>query len=71
MTERAGLPESFRQGWLVFESGDELRRVAPIPEKWEELSTEELRLRCHNAVGAPRRTRSTEPPEDTENPVKS
>jgi hypothetical protein len=71
MTERAGLPESFRQGWLVFESGDELRRVAPIPEKWEEFSTEELRLRCHNAVGAPRRTRSTEPPEDTENQVKS
>jgi hypothetical protein len=71
MTERAGLPESFRQGWLVFESGDELRRVAPIPENWEEFSTEELRLRCHNAVGARRRTRSTEPPEDTENPVKS
>lgn len=71
MTERAGLPESFRQGWLVFESGDELRRVAPIPDKWEELSTDELRLRCHNAVGAPRRTRSNEPPQDSEKPVKS
>ena len=56
MSDRAGLPEEFRQGWLAFESKDELRRVAPIPEHWAELSTDELRLLCHNARSAPRRT---------------
>ena len=53
--ERAGLPEAFRQGWLVFESSDEVRRVAPIPEKWAELSIDELRQLCFSAAGAPRR----------------
>lgn len=53
--ERAGLPEAFRHGWLVFESSDEVRRVAPIPAKWEELSIDELRQLCYSAAGAPRR----------------
>lgn len=56
MSDRGGLPEEFRQGWLAFESRDELRRVAPIPENWAELPTDELRLLCHNARSAPRRT---------------
>lgn len=54
--ERAALPDSFRQGWLVFESSDELRRVAPIPERWEELSTDDLRELCYRAESSPRRT---------------
>lgn len=54
--ETAALPDAFRNGWLVFESADELRRVAPIPEKWEELATDDLRLLCHRASAAPRRT---------------
>lgn len=54
--ERSALPDSFRQGWLVFESVDELRRVAPIPERWEELTTDDLRQLCHQAESAPRRT---------------
>ena len=54
--DRAALPDSFRQGWLVFESHDELRRIAPIPEKWDELSTDDLRLLCHKAEASPRRT---------------
>ncbi len=53
--ERASLPDSFRSGWLVFESDDELRRVAPIPEKWEELDTDALRELCFKAQAAPRR----------------
>ena len=53
--ERASLPDSFRAGWLVFESDDELRRVAPIPEKWEELDTDTLRELCFKAPSAPRR----------------
>ena len=55
-TARGALPDSFRQGWLVFESSDEMRRVAPIPELWEELSTDDLRLLCHRAQASPRRT---------------
>lgn len=60
MSDRAGLPEEFRQGWLAFESKDELRRVAPIPSNWAELPTDELRLLCHNARSAPRRTHPLE-----------
>ena len=58
--ERASLPDSFRAGWLVFESGDELRRVAPIPEKWEELDVDALREMCHKAPAAPRRVTARE-----------
>ena len=53
--ERAALPESFRQGWLSFEATDEMRRIAPIPPKWEDLPIEELRLLCYRANSAPKR----------------
>lgn len=53
--ERAALPESYRQGWLSFESSTEVRRVAPIPENWEQLSIEDLRILCHSAGPVPRR----------------
>lgn len=68
--DRARLPEAFRQGWLLFESGDELRRVAPIPERWEELSIDDLRLLCYKAASAPRRTGSRAP-EKREPPIDS
>jgi hypothetical protein len=54
--DRAQLPEAYRTGWLVFESSTELRRMAPIPENWENLSVDELRRLCHDAASAPRRT---------------
>jgi hypothetical protein len=53
--ERAALPDSFLQGWLSFESSDEIRRVAPIPDKWEDLSIDDLRQLCHKAGTAPKR----------------
>lgn len=28
------LPEAFRQGWLVFDCGNERRRLAPYPGEW-------------------------------------
>ena len=31
------------QGWLAFECRSERRRLAPIPERWEEMSADELR----------------------------
>jgi hypothetical protein len=49
------LPEAYRQGWLVFESTNEVRRIAPIPEGWVKLSDEELRVLCRKATSAPRR----------------
>jgi hypothetical protein len=54
--DRAQLPEAYRAGWLVFESTDELRRLAPIPDNWDDLPVEELRRLCHEAASAPRRT---------------
>ena len=53
--ELGALPEVFRQGWLTFESGDSVRRVAPIPDNWKDLSTDDLRLLCHKAGTTPTR----------------
>jgi len=36
------LPEQFREGWLLFQAGDEKRRFAPPPANWEALSDAEL-----------------------------
>lgn len=60
--ERVALPEAFRQGWLSFEASDEMRRVAPIPDGWEELTIDDLRQLCHKAPSTPKRIQSTEPP---------
>ena len=54
--DRASLPDAFRRGWLSFEAGDQLRRLAPIPAKWEELPIEDLRALCARAEVAPKRT---------------
>jgi hypothetical protein len=55
-THRVALPEAYREGWLAFRSERELRRVAPAPPNWNELSIEELRELCHKAELAPKRT---------------
>ena len=39
---RVAVEPEFRKGWLAFQSGDEWRRVAPIPDAWEMLSDREL-----------------------------
>jgi hypothetical protein len=47
----------FERGWLTFESsGGTLRRLAPIPEGWEDVSPERLDLFCRAAVQVPRHT---------------
>jgi len=43
------LPEAFREGWLVFESPREKRRLAPVPANWESLSNEALAALCEQA----------------------
>jgi len=52
------LPESFREGWLVFESATEKRRLAPVPADWEELSADELKALCGKASPQTARARS-------------
>jgi hypothetical protein len=36
-------------GWLCFESGAEKRRVAPIPNGWEQFSPTQLEQLCASA----------------------
>jgi hypothetical protein len=49
------LAAPYQGGWLSFDSGDETRRYAPIPENWSALSEEELQRLCELAKVAPRR----------------
>ncbi len=57
--------ESLRAGWLTFDSEGERRRLAPIPQGWEEASAERLELMCRAAEVA-KRTGTTPDPEATE-----
>jgi hypothetical protein len=49
------LPDTYRNGWLVFECGVERRRLAPVPEAWEELADSELEQLCVLADVVPAR----------------
>jgi hypothetical protein len=69
--ERAGLPDAFKHGWLVFESTDEVRRVAPIPDKWAELSIDDLRQLCYSAAASPRRIGVRGRPRENDPPAKA
>lgn len=69
--ERAGLPDAFKHGWLVFESKDEVRRVAPIPSKWEDLTIDDLRQLCYSAAASPRRIAVRGDPRDKDPPAKA
>jgi hypothetical protein len=59
---RGCLP-GYEQGWLTFENEGtaERRRLAPIPDDWEEVSEERLILMCRVAE-APRVGRFSSPP---------
>jgi hypothetical protein len=37
-------------GWLTFECPTEKRRLAPIPQHWEQLDDAELERLCHAAL---------------------
>ena len=50
--ESVPLPDSFKHGWLCFESHDQLRRLAPIPNEWESMPLEDLRELCSRAEAA-------------------
>ena len=67
----APLPDGFGDGWLVFESANEVRRVAPIPDGWTELTIDDLRLLCHNAASGTRRANSAKTPPGSTPPITS
>ena len=47
----------FEKGWLTFESEvGALRRLAPVPDGWENLSTQRLTLLLQKAKAVPRHT---------------
>lgn len=50
------VPDTFRMGWLCFQSADERRRVAPIPAGWERWDERELTAALHGPQATPRRT---------------
>lgn len=47
---RVPVAPSFAHGWLVFKTGGERRRLAPIPEGWAVGSTGDLRGWCERAL---------------------
>ena len=39
---RIRVPTALQDGWLAFQSGNDRRRLTPIPERWVTLADEEL-----------------------------
>jgi len=60
------LPEAYREGWLVFESTQEKRRLAPVPTDWETMPIEALVGLCGKAVPQTARARV---PADSKSPA--
>lgn len=54
-TTRVRLNPAFQAGWLTFECGDQLRRLAPTPPGWESLDDAELQRLCLTATPVGRR----------------
>lgn len=52
---RISLPPRLAGGWLAFESGEERRRLAPIPADWHTLSDDALRSLWREAEHLPPR----------------
>lgn len=51
--EKIGVDLAFRSGWLVFDSGAQKRRLAPIPPGWDSLTDGELALLIGRAEPIP------------------
>ena len=52
---RGAVAASHATGWLAFQSRHERKRLAPIPQGWEESTDEELAELCAAAVTRPNR----------------
>lgn len=53
---RLVLTPGMEQGWLVFESTSEKRRMAPIPDGWDTQPEPDLERLCGQAHPVPKRT---------------
>src|SRR5947207_2416584 len=54
---RVTVEPEFREGWLAFQSGQDWRRLAPIPDAWDSLPEREL-LALLARAGADERQRA-------------
>ncbi|MBA3645883.1 MAG: hypothetical protein H0W63_06860 [Gemmatimonadaceae bacterium] len=43
---RVGVAAVFENGWLCFESDEEKRRLAPVPDGWNDADAEKLQAWC-------------------------
>lgn len=57
---RAAISPEYIGGWVVFQSSVERRRLAPIPDRWDEFTEEELRTLCRQAANSSRPRRLIE-----------
>jgi hypothetical protein len=55
------MPPKLRDGWLVFQCGDQKRRLAPIPMSWTLLSDEGLEKLAGKAQPLDRQLHTTQP----------
>jgi hypothetical protein len=46
---RVGVAAVYASGWLCFESEEEKRRLAPVPEDWDQATAEKLQSWCLSA----------------------
>lgn len=65
-TTASGLSGGFARGWLTFNSGERLRRLAPIPTDWEEVSAQRLEMLCAEAQDVARRIQTSLRAEEAE-----
>jgi hypothetical protein len=60
------LSQQLASGWLTFQSPTEKRRLAPIPQHWDQLSEAELERLCQSAhICAPALRTDPRPPPET------
>lgn len=50
--DRLRMPE-FKSGWLLFQSETQKKRLAPYPDDWRSLPSEDLERLCARARPAP------------------
>ena len=46
---RVGVAAAYEHGWLCFECEDEKRRLAPVPDTWDNAEPEQLQAWCQAA----------------------
>jgi hypothetical protein len=52
---RSQLKGTYSKGWLCFDSATEKRRLSPIPDRWQQLTDEQLAQLSERAESATRR----------------